>query len=730
MIRAFVPELKSIHISRQSATFLTTEGVQGTVVTLPVLDLEDREIGEKISHLGSLLEDLTPGDLLRICYKADAYRGPTGTSREKTVLEVGALSQSLLISYEKYPTFWDTIRSFTHKKAFELSPSVLSASAMGGLEAVPVTESALSNLFDLPLNEVCSAKDAIDFGDSVLGCVRLWKQGSTPITEETLAIMKDELPVPYEIHVSMRKQKSSTTEFSLRSKLAQETLSKNPTSGAKARSLATDLENLTLHGSSILEMEWILLIRRASNEELRRDLEQIARALRPLGDVMIETVGLVKTYKATRIGHRQHHTFNESIENAMAYLPVFAFGATPAIPRSSKRCLLLHRQDGSLHFFDQFNSKFLAFNVVIAGKTGSGKSVLANALTSSLLQDPNVEMVKIDVGGSYTKECELFSGKEFTFSLSRPTGINPFRSLSLLESAHEALEILSKFLCTLIREEDELTVPRSIQTEVDKLLKEYAATNPRFPSISDFFDRTQPFSRKELLSRWVRGGIYENALTDTEGEGAANRYRYYNFESLQSASSPEFAEGVMAAVIAATNLEMIEMAKNRPDARLVLVCDETKFFIERNAAFFLLTTANFRKFGHGVILITQKVQNFDLPTANGKTNSGILLNSPIRFLFEQDVEEPYLQSTFHLEESHLFAITRHPYRGKEFRQCVLQDDTGTRIVRLYLSPSEYWTVTSTKEDNDKIRALKELIPTLNLREVIQCISTFDARLPL
>lgn len=76
------------------------------------------------------------------------------------------------------------------------------------------------------------------------------------------------------------------------------------------------------------------------------------------------------------------------------------------------------------------------------------ESVLANALSSALMQDPDVRMIKIDVGGSYKKECEAFEGTEVNFRLDSPSGINPFRVLSRISSSNEAIEIVSEFLAT------------------------------------------------------------------------------------------------------------------------------------------------------------------------------------------------------------------------------------------------------------------------------------------
>ena len=56
--------------------------------------------------------------------------------------------------------------------------------------------------------------------------------------------------------------------------------------------------------------------------------------------------------------------------------------------------------------FDLFRAGYDGANCLIDGRRGKGKSVLANLISSSLLYDPEIRLVKVDVGGSYIKECE------------------------------------------------------------------------------------------------------------------------------------------------------------------------------------------------------------------------------------------------------------------------------------------------------------------------------------
>lgn len=102
----------------------------------------------------------------------------------------------------------------------------------------------------------------------------------------------------------------------------------------------------------------------------------------------------------------------------------------------------------------------------------------------------------------------------------------------------------------------------------------------------------------------------------------------------------------------------------------------------------------------------QNIKNAEIRLPDGVIDRGLILNSPIRFFLQADTEAEYLKQQFQFDEHHLRVVVTHPYRGREYREAVLQDDTGTRVVRLYLTDEEYWRMTSTKEDVDKFNRLR------------------------
>jgi type IV secretory pathway VirB4 component len=699
------------------AFFVTETGTVGAAFRLPLIDLEGLQARNQLWCIEKLTKALEPGIRLRVLSQHALEEVPSFPGL------VGVRHEVILV-FERDPVgFAVRAKNLIGRTLASLS-KLLPEDVLRELEASELSEEEVRALFlPRPLDLERKGRTVLA-GPSVLGVVRLFRPGTTEWTEKSLPQVLDTVPLPFRISVSVTKSSKTRTEWRLRSrhsKLASESF--DPLSAQKRAETEEALETASLGDGELCDVEWLMVLERESEERLRSDLATAAQALRRLGDPIVETFGTYPSFLASLPGSKPHNVFSEFHSNLVAVLPVANHGEDSKLePVGAVRSLPLYRRNGSIHAFDTLSSDFLAFNTLITGKTGSGKSVLANALSHALFSDPAIQLVKIDVGGSYKKECELFGGDEVNFALNRPTGVNPFTYLGSETRANEAVEVLTEFVCTLLKEEGERFVPRSLASEISQTLKNYQR-EARDYSLDNFVASTPEFPRKKLLSRWCSGGVYENAFRGRKTEEPANRYRYFNFESIQSASNADYAEGVMAAVIAMLNLEMFRLSENTTGpTRLVLFCDETKFFIERNSDFFLLTTANFRKFGHAVVLIAQNIRNFEIPRGQGRTDSGIILNSPTRFFLEQDVERAFLKEHFGLNDEELSVVVDSPYRGKDYREFVLQDDTGTRIVRLKLSPEEYWRVTSTRSDNDKLSRLRAAVPGLTLEEAIRCLA--------
>lgn len=115
--------------------------------------------------------------------------------------------------------------------------------------------------------------------------------------------------------------------------------------------------------------------------------------------------------------------------------------------------LLLAGRRGQLAYWSPFDSHEGNYNVAIAAKSGSGKSVLTQEYILGLLSIKGRLWV-IDQGRSYEKTCQLLDGEFIAFEENNPVCINPFTHTKNLK---EALPQLKPLLSTMARPNDRVT---------------------------------------------------------------------------------------------------------------------------------------------------------------------------------------------------------------------------------------------------------------------------------
>ncbi len=103
-------------------------------------------------------------------------------------------------------------------------------------------------------------------------------------------------------------------------------------------------------------------------------------------------------------------------------------------------CMLLTSRRGQLLNWNPFDNQTGNYNVVVSGRSGSGKSVFMQDLLVSTLS-AGAKVFIIDVGRSYEKVNELLDGQQIEFSKESTLCLNPFSNISLTDSEARNLSI-------------------------------------------------------------------------------------------------------------------------------------------------------------------------------------------------------------------------------------------------------------------------------------------------
>ncbi|MFP5519667.1 MAG: hypothetical protein ACLGGX_07165 [Bdellovibrionia bacterium] len=610
----------------------------GTLIAGFEVDLFDEEVfglGNTEQMLQSLLRDLPQGRTLRIYLKSEyATEESFDHSRTEAIKSIGFVRNRAFVFLEK-PAKMDLgyfiKRTQPQKQAILTDFNILKDN---GIKIKPLNKSEIESIFPVIKDEVNHAFQTIDLGPNVVSVLRLVKQSEFGMDLSTLSHIKDGLPLPYIIGCSIQAVNQTEAETFLRRRSKQNAMATDLNENRKFSEAQSDLEDISLNGSKLFRFEWQCLISRNSEEYLRQDREEIKRKLEPLGEIYIESVGALESLKSFYPGEEPHFTLLEKDSTLITYMPLVSRGDAKSNVKVMKRSLALHRKDESLTYVNIFDPAYESFSWCIFGRPGTGKSVLTNAITRALVYDPQVKVIKIDVGGSHSRETEMLGGVEKTLNLNEPTGINPFNVIHELGPTKEAVQILAAFMEVLILEEGELKLSKTMKSDLERAILAYAEKVKSSLSLDDFYRSSQDLPRKELFQRWVGSGVYGNAFAPTAKSSPEldSNLTYFNFSKISQALDPDYAQGGLAAVMAQFNLEMLKKAEHKK--KIVFIADETPFFIKKCFSFFNLSIANVRKEGHGFITVAQKSAHV---VVDGDT--GILDNSPNRIYFSADGDD-------------------------------------------------------------------------------------------
>lgn len=704
-----IPRLDSIENFDEFAIWKTTDGITGVTCEIKPIDIETCDKTIEHRNLAAALKALPNGIVVKIETTCLLNEGPyLDSSRSKALSDIGFRKFDNLIHFQTNRNPF--LELLYRKRHGQIAPKLRIKHAVYsfrelGISLRPISKDATKKLFSYGVAPWSLEKKYVLKGHSYLGVVRLFKPIGTEISCEAMGEALSKLPAPYKFTVQFQKTSREETQIGLQKRFRQ-SAGHGKVSTLKMEATESAISETTLHGAELFEYEMLLTIERETENDLSNALLEAAGVLRVFGDLIIETVGVGPSFLATLPGIGMHVPLLELSSTLPVFFPIWRNGTN--LNSTLGNSLVLHRRDQSLDEISLLNFSNQNANALIIGSSGKGKSALLGCLTESLLRDPQVKIIKVDVGGSHSKECELLGGEEYRLNLTTQSGLNPF-SLIQEDRSETLRSILGAFIETLVLEDGERHPPKSVRLEIDEVLKQLLETKDK-PTIEGLLKTN--FSRRNLLSRWCEGGLYGKPFSSPHSYTPA-RLRYFNFQDIFQAKEEDFARAVMASVLAVFNMEMLL----DPDSRLILICDETPFFIESCFDFFKTSSANVRKFGGSVILVAQNSKHLAL---DGDTS--LIENAQHRMLFSTDGSLREFQERFRLRDQDMALISSLHFLSGKYSEFLYQNDFQSKAMRLKLTPEEYWRVTSSQADRQKLKSLMGAVPGLSMKEAIRCLS--------
>lgn len=324
-------------------------------------------------------------------------------------------------------------------------------------------------------------------------------------------------------------------------------------------------------------------------------------------------------------------------------------------------------------FVDFFkrNSEYVNSNMVVIGKSGSGKSYAAKTLLTHLSAD-NAKIFVLDPEGEYLNLAKNLHGKVLDVASSKHGKLNPFQIISALDDGNEDgsnnsffshLQFLEEFYRLILTgiNPDSLELLNKLTIEIYERKGITAFTDltsltpndyPVFDDlaalISEKLEMTTDDYNKACLkvienyvAKFKSGGRNSNLWNGASEFSADENFVCFDFQKLLANKNGQIANAQMLLVLKYLENEVIKNrdynAAHGTDRKIIVVVDEAHLFIDDKypiALDFMYQLAKrIRKYNGMEIVITQSIKDFAGTPETARKSMAIINVSQYSLIF-------------------------------------------------------------------------------------------------
>jgi len=693
---------------------------------LTPIDVELTNLDQIQSGLNAFLQNLPTG--MRVKFRSSSryeFRdfGQLDVKRSIAVSKIGALEQMFSVCFEKRVKSFTGLLTQFFKKGMKdefIKNDLLEFIGqidLNQLESLGLKPEATKSNIIFPYQKIRQSQEGLKINDRFMSVLKLSRLGNFDTHLLDLSFIKAHLPDHNEVVVSIERIDEKETQFLLNNKSKREESGQDLKSSQKYVEAQKALAEIDHEGKKLFRFEFTILLKFFSQDEMTQRSHEIRTRLSPLGDFTLEDKGAFFSYLSTLQGMPSHITNIEVTDRLAPFIPIMIQGASQ-LNALSKRSFVFHREDLSLDQFDLFDSRYSNYSGIVIGRSGRGKSVFTNTLQQSLLHDPDLKIILVDVKGSHTNTVKNLNGSVYKISSDSQTAISPFNFLRDKPSK-EIIEIVSDFLEKLLLEDHESSLLRQEQAKLESALVKYIETKPTNPSLDDFLKRIKDIPRRDSLSRWAKGGIYEGVFSLYNPLELNTRIHYFDFTNIVTAQKGGVGSAIMSAIMAHFNYLLLS---KKTEEKLVFIADETPFFIRSCFSSFSLLMKNVRKLNGSLILIAQNLSDLVV-----QGNSSLIDQTEVRIFFSQDSDAAAFQALSGLSNTALSKLEQMTTVNGKYSQFVVKDPRGERSGRLILSKEEYFRSSTFAEDRRAIEQISSIFKLKDENLAIEILADIETR---
>ncbi len=398
---------------------------------------------------------------------------------------------------------------------------------------------------------------------------------------------------------------------------------------------------------------------------------------------------------------------------------------------------LSRTREGTLLRFNPFSAELTNGNVLVTGKTGSGKSFLIKQLLLQF-QVLNPRIAIVTKGADYRAVVELLGGQYREIGLATRLVKNPWdlRSDSLGPDATQIAGVasLAFHMAGKTGSDDAVTLnflEKAVRMTYERLLA--IGKTPRF---SDLKWTLEHYSFENAvieqlahmlvlkLNRWTGEGVCAQ-LFDRETSPELEKTEdiiCYDIDGLKD--SPELQTAVAFTIARAVDQQIGRKDSNGTLRPTIAVFDEVWAMLADPVLGTQILNAfrTARKRYGSIIAASQGIEDF-VGTAESPHTIGlaILQNTDAKFICAQLGELSRLREVLHLSEPALEAVKElrnAPGHFAESYLLVANQPESSTVIQLTATPFDYWATTSHPLETDFREKFAKEHPELSALEVI------------
>lgn len=287
-------------------------------------------------------------------------------------------------------------------------------------------------------------------------------------------------------------------------------------------------------------------------------------------------------------------------------------GKTRATP-----LVLMTTRTGEVFGVDFFANTSGNYNAVIAGTSGSGKSVLAQEIVMGVLAAGGRVWV-FDIGRSYRNCVDLTGGQWVDFDEANADTSVCINPLDVEGNPDDLLDEITDIVTVLANGDTpmELTESALLKSAIAEVMAEsrksgrvatitdlcLKLTETNDPVLTNLALRLTPYTAGERFGRWFEGRAsvsFDKAMAALEMEGLTNK--------------PVLQNAVLLILI----MRILQEIRRTPrdQTKLIVIDEAWRLLSGRSGRFIEWACRTLRKYGAGIVCISQSAEDFDATPA-------------------------------------------------------------------------------------------------------------------